>query len=111
MNKPLWEAMIDGMGKDFTPVSKASIDATGAADVMPKDDDGIKKLLVNLAKRSPPDPKAPSITDRTSDVLFAYSDLILNEGPSDATPETKKAQIGFIYDTASTEHQKTMSHF
>jgi len=109
VNRDVWMAMLKGFSTSFDVVTRMAMNVVGGEHVMPPTEEGRAQLLFDQMTSGPLNPQ--DICARTSATLYAYSDVIVNGGPSDYTPAQKQNQIGYIFDTANTDGDESLSKF
>jgi len=109
VNRDVWVAMLKGASTSFDAATCVAMSVTGGEAVMPPTEEGRAQLMFDQSTSGPPNPQ--DVCARTSTTLYAYSDVIVNGGPSDYTPSQKENQIGYIFDTANTDDEESLSKF
>jgi len=87
VNRDLWLAMLTGICTSFDAVNCKAMKVVGGEAVMPPTEEERVRLGLHGLTMGPLNPR--DICARTGIALYAYSDVIVNGGPSDYTPAQK----------------------
>lgn len=86
MYPALWDAMLAGVLKEGLPVFNYIIDTLGVSDKFPKGDEARLEILRKFF-----------YNEHECPLLFFYSPILVDNGPSDVPAEKKEKQLGYMF--------------